>query len=273
MLRALRLGLFLASTFLAAGCGAASAGGGELRVLVDDELRLTLGPADVDAPVDLFEALGIEPAEVLWVAVRGPAEEELKVKAPAERYPKRILAAFGSEAGIGAGWVDAALGKLPERLAGPPPVSLADAVEVRVRVTRDERAGPPEAAPKLRLETSRGEVLELVPEDVARLPRRTPKEVLGLGQGQQKLAMAFLGDLVLERWPAEAIEAVVLHPAEAGEARSFDAAALSIPASRAVLFKLNNKGHWRFKIYDAVEGEARSAADLRGLERLEIRLR
>lgn len=243
-----------------------------LVLVVDGEPRAELAPEELARPVDLLQKLGLAPEEVLWVEIRGDGDA-LKFKAPSERFGKRILAAFPSQGGVGVGWVDPVLGALPAQLAGPPPVGFEGADEVHVRVTRvEEELAARQPAPTLHIDTSAGLALELAPDALAGFPMRTAPEVLGQGKGAQKTAMTFLGDVLAASLPVEEVERVILHTA-AGEAVELDGACLRLPAPRAVLLKVNRKGEWRCKVYEAGQGGMVSTANLRGLTRVEVRLR
>jgi hypothetical protein len=271
-----RLPLFLPLLQLLLALGACDASAAPPRralvLFVDGEARAELAPADLERPLDLFETLGLAPAEAVWVEIRGDGERALKVKDPAERYPKRILAAFPTDTGVGVGWVDPVLGGLPAQLAGLPPVSFEQADEVHVRVTRVEEPAERASAPTLHVDTSAGLALELEPAALEGFPRRTPREVMGRGEGSQKLAMTFLGDVLAASIPVEEVERVILHTA-AGEALELDGACLRLPAPRAVLLKVNRRGEWRFKVYESAQGGVESSANLRGVTRVEVRLR
>ena len=244
-----------------------------LALVVDGEPRTELAPEELARPVDLLGRLGLAPDEVLWVEIRGDEERALKFKAPSERFGKRILAAFPCVGGVGVGWVDPVLGALPAQLAGPPPVSFERADEVHVRVTRaEEELAARQPAPALHVDTSAGLALELAPGALSAFPTRTPREVMGEGPGAEHLAMTFLGDVLAASLPVEEVERVILHTA-AGEAVELDGACLRLPAPRAVLLKVNRKGEWRFKVYEAGPGGLVSSANLRGVTRVEVRLR
>jgi len=263
----------LALAFLCGCGGSAAAPAAALQVFVDGEPRLALARSDVAGPLDLFAALALAPEDALWVEIRGDDARVLKVKTPAERYPERILAAFPTPAGVGVGWVDPVQGELPAQLGGPPPVAFARADEVHVRVTRVEEpradAPPP---PVLRIETSAGAVFELAPSALAALPERTPREVLGLGRGAENLSMTFLGEVLGASLSLADIESVTVHAA-AGQSLEVDAVCLSLPAPRAAMLKLNRRGEWRLKLYEPSGSGHKEAAGLRGVTRIEVRLR
>ncbi len=243
-----------------------------LQVFVDGEPRLSVARADLARPLDLCAALALEPEDLLWVEVRADGQDPLKVKVPAERFPDRTLAAFPTAAGIGVGWVDQVRGALPERVGGLPPLSCERAGEVHVRVTRVEEPLADATPALLRIETSAGALAELKPDDLKAFPERTPREVLGQGEGSKNLAMPFLGDVLAASVPLAEVESVAVHT-QAGETLELDAACLVAPAPRAPLIKVNRRGEWRLKVYEPSGSGVATSANLRNVVRIEVRLR
>ena len=59
----------------------------------------------------------------------------------------------------------------------------------------------------------------------------------------------------------------------AGDVVELDAACLVLPAPRAPMLKINRRGEWRFKVYEHSGTGMETSANLRGVTRIEVRLR